>query len=135
MKHMKCMPAGRPCCLGIHGGCIITTREYCEFRRGYFHEEATLCSQVCRLSGYTRHVALHSAHLEGSSTSVGRPGYCHSPVIAVKNVVVRQPIPLPDAVLVSQCWCSSGSHTCYLHVQHCSCHMAIISTSHMSIPA
>ena len=25
-------------------------------------------------------------------TSVGRPGYCHSPVVAVENVDVRQPI-------------------------------------------
>lgn len=28
--------------------CEITTREYCEFMHGYFHEEATLCSQVSR---------------------------------------------------------------------------------------
>ncbi|XP_043571178.1 inactive rhomboid protein 2-like [Chiloscyllium plagiosum] len=26
--------------------CEITTREYCQFKDGYFHEEATLCSQV-----------------------------------------------------------------------------------------
>lgn len=26
--------------------CEVTTREYCEFVHGYFHEEATLCSQV-----------------------------------------------------------------------------------------
>ncbi|KAH0629527.1 hypothetical protein JD844_011644, partial [Phrynosoma platyrhinos] len=26
--------------------CEITTREYCEFMNGYFHEEATLCSQA-----------------------------------------------------------------------------------------
>lgn len=45
-KHMKCEILGRPCCVGIHGQCIITTREFCEFRRGYFHEEATLCSQI-----------------------------------------------------------------------------------------
>ena len=29
------------------------------------------------------------SHLEGSSTSVGRPGNCHSPVIAVENVDIR----------------------------------------------
>lgn len=28
--------------------CEITTREYCDFMHGYFHEEATLCSQVSR---------------------------------------------------------------------------------------
>lgn len=26
--------------------CEITTREYCSFMHGYFHEDATLCSQV-----------------------------------------------------------------------------------------
>ncbi|KAG8129002.1 hypothetical protein E2320_015782, partial [Naja naja] len=26
--------------------CEITTREYCEFMHGHFHEEATLCSQA-----------------------------------------------------------------------------------------
>lgn len=31
---------------GIHGECRIATREYCDFVRGYFHEEASLCSQV-----------------------------------------------------------------------------------------
>lgn len=34
-----------PCLLPVHS-CEITTREYCEFMHGYFHEEATLCSQV-----------------------------------------------------------------------------------------
>ena len=32
------------------------------------------------------------SHLEGSSTSVGRPGHCQSPVLAVENVDVRQRI-------------------------------------------
>ena len=36
--------------------------------------------------------ALYSSHLEGSSTSVGRPGYCHCPVSAVTYVNARQPI-------------------------------------------
>lgn len=45
-EHMACEVIGHPCCIGIHGECRITTREYCNFVRGYFHEEATLCSQV-----------------------------------------------------------------------------------------
>ncbi|XP_075575753.1 inactive rhomboid protein 2 [Pelecanus crispus] len=44
--HMDCQIKGRPCCIGTKGSCEITTREYCEFMHGYFHEEATLCSQV-----------------------------------------------------------------------------------------
>lgn len=39
-------PAARPV-----PSCEITTREYCEFMHGYFHEEATLCSQVRGASG------------------------------------------------------------------------------------
>ncbi|XP_072882677.1 inactive rhomboid protein 2-like isoform X5 [Hemitrygon akajei] len=46
LKHMDCAIKGRPCCIGTKGRCEITTREYCQFKNGYFHEEATLCSQV-----------------------------------------------------------------------------------------
>ncbi|KAM9304719.1 inactive rhomboid protein 1 [Gastrophryne carolinensis] len=44
--HMNCEITGRPCCIGTKGSCKITSREYCDFMKGYFHEEATLCSQV-----------------------------------------------------------------------------------------
>jgi len=47
--HLKCELIGRPCCLGIYGQCHITTREYCDFVKGFFHEDATLCSQVCQI--------------------------------------------------------------------------------------
>lgn len=43
---MVCEVIGHPCCIGIHGMCRITTKEYCDFVHGYFHEEASLCSQV-----------------------------------------------------------------------------------------
>ncbi|XP_069785720.1 inactive rhomboid protein 2-like [Narcine bancroftii] len=46
LKHMDCAIKGRPCCIDTKGRCEITTREYCQFKNGYFHEEATLCSQV-----------------------------------------------------------------------------------------
>ncbi|XP_076027161.1 inactive rhomboid protein 2-like isoform X2 [Genypterus blacodes] len=45
-RHMDCNIKGRPCCIGTKGSCEITTREYCSFMHGYFHEDATLCSQV-----------------------------------------------------------------------------------------
>ncbi|KAJ6655947.1 hypothetical protein lerEdw1_004532 [Lerista edwardsae] len=44
--HMDCVLTGRPCCIGTKGRCEITSREYCAFMHGYFHEDATLCSQV-----------------------------------------------------------------------------------------
>ncbi|XP_048090018.1 inactive rhomboid protein 1 isoform X2 [Alosa alosa] len=46
LPHIDCAITGRPCCIGTKGRCEITSREYCDFMRGYFHEEATLCSQV-----------------------------------------------------------------------------------------
>lgn len=45
-EHMHCPITGRPCCIQMHGQCRITTREYCDFVRGYYHLNATLCSQV-----------------------------------------------------------------------------------------
>ncbi|KAL0279292.1 UNVERIFIED_CONTAM: hypothetical protein PYX00_000884 [Menopon gallinae] len=45
-EHMACEVIGHPCCIGIHGTCSITTKEYCDFVKGHFHEEASLCSQV-----------------------------------------------------------------------------------------
>ncbi|XP_061564513.1 inactive rhomboid protein 1 isoform X2 [Cololabis saira] len=46
LPHIDCTITGRPCCIGTKGRCEITSREYCDFMQGYFHEEATLCSQV-----------------------------------------------------------------------------------------
>ena len=83
------------------------------------------------------YVHYHS-QLEGSPTSVGPPGKCHSPVIAVENVDVGQPILVDissDGIHVSRFRSPSRCHTFYLHVQHCSGDMAFISTSDMSIPA
>ncbi|XP_037293783.1 inactive rhomboid protein 1-like [Manduca sexta] len=45
-EHMACEVIAHPCCIGVHGQCVITTREHCDFVKGYFHEEASLCSQV-----------------------------------------------------------------------------------------
>ncbi|XP_052090353.1 inactive rhomboid protein 2-like isoform X4 [Mytilus californianus] len=45
-RHMTCEMLGRPCCHGMQGECMITTREHCDFLRGYYHDEAFLCSQV-----------------------------------------------------------------------------------------
>uniref|UniRef100_A0A1I7XMM4 Rhomboid domain-containing protein n=1 Tax=Heterorhabditis bacteriophora TaxID=37862 RepID=A0A1I7XMM4_HETBA len=44
--HMSCQITGRPCCIQLQGQCRIATKEYCSFVQGYWHENATLCSQV-----------------------------------------------------------------------------------------
>lgn len=46
MHHMSCEVVARPCCIGIYGQCRIITSQHCQFLRGTFHPEATLCSQV-----------------------------------------------------------------------------------------
>ena len=45
--HLTCEITARPCCAGILGQCLMTTRDHCSFLKGYFHSEAQLCSQVC----------------------------------------------------------------------------------------
>lgn len=60
-EHMICEVIGHPCCIGIHGTCRITTREYCDFVHGYFHDDASLCSQVCNIDDwYTNIKSCHS---------------------------------------------------------------------------
>uniref|UniRef100_A0A336KG64 CSON008620 protein n=1 Tax=Culicoides sonorensis TaxID=179676 RepID=A0A336KG64_CULSO len=49
-EHMVCEVIGHPCCISIYGDCRITTKEYCDFVHGYFHEEASLCSQISCLN-------------------------------------------------------------------------------------
>lgn len=59
-RHMSCKISGRPCCHGIQGECMITTREHCEFVRGYFHEDAFLCSQVVKDNSCYCLITFHS---------------------------------------------------------------------------
>ena len=36
----------RPCCTGVLGDCVLTSKDDCRRRRGIFHPRAHLCSQV-----------------------------------------------------------------------------------------
>lgn len=57
-EHLLCEVSARPCCIGLQGECTIVSQEECQFRKGFFHDNATLCSQVscvtdiCGLSGF-----------------------------------------------------------------------------------
>ncbi|CAF3593611.1 unnamed protein product [Rotaria sordida] len=44
--HMQCTNIARPCCTGVLGDCVLTSRDDCRRRRGIFHQRAHLCSQV-----------------------------------------------------------------------------------------
>ncbi|CAL2038669.1 unnamed protein product [Caenorhabditis brenneri] len=50
-EHVTCEVTGRPCCIQFQGLCRIATKQYCDFVRGHWHENATLCSQVNCFSG------------------------------------------------------------------------------------
>ncbi|CAB55122.3 Peptidase S54 rhomboid domain-containing protein [Caenorhabditis elegans] len=50
-EHVTCQVTGRPCCIQLQGLCRIATKQYCDFVRGHWHENATLCSQVNCFSG------------------------------------------------------------------------------------
>ncbi|CAF0876985.1 unnamed protein product [Adineta ricciae] len=44
--HMQCINLARPCCTGVLGSCLLTSKDDCQRRRGIFHPRAHLCSQV-----------------------------------------------------------------------------------------
>lgn len=69
-EHMICEVIGHPCCIGIHGQCRITTREYCDFVRGTFHEEASLCSQVRFLPSFSLIIKRYLILISVCSSSV-----------------------------------------------------------------
>lgn len=46
MPHMTCRVLGRPCCVGVFGKCEIVSAEYCRYKRGTYHSNASLCSQI-----------------------------------------------------------------------------------------
>lgn len=44
--HMQCTNIAKPCCTGVHGDCVLTSKDDCRRRRGIYHPRAHLCSQV-----------------------------------------------------------------------------------------
>ena len=89
----------------------------------------TYCTYYCK---YNYHPNCSAGGSRSFSHAVERCVTCH----CGQECCVRQPILLhisSDDVKISQCWSSSGPHTFYLHVRHCSGHTPIVSTSDMSI--
>ncbi|KAJ7371059.1 hypothetical protein OS493_028222 [Desmophyllum pertusum] len=47
----------RPCCLGLHSQCEVTSEQYCTFQGGHWYKDKILCSEVnclddiCAMSG------------------------------------------------------------------------------------
>ncbi|KAK4293054.1 hypothetical protein Pmani_034216 [Petrolisthes manimaculis] len=89
-EHMACEVIGHPCCIGIHGECRITTREYCNFVRGYFHEEATLCSQVSCLNNVCGMIPFHNPDVPDQFYRLWTSLFIHAGVLHLVITVLLQ---------------------------------------------
>ncbi|XP_045595914.1 inactive rhomboid protein 1 isoform X1 [Procambarus clarkii] len=95
-EHMACEVIGHPCCIGIHGECRITTREYCNFVRGYFHEEATLCSQVSCLNNVCGMIPFHNPDVPDQFYRLWTSLFIHAGILHLAISVVLQYLLMRD---------------------------------------
>ena len=82
---------------------VLNTNMTRDFRFLFMLNTDQLALRVAFLDA-SKALYLYYSHLEGSSTSVGRPGNCQTPVIAIENVDIRQRIIFdvsPDGVHVT----------------------------------
>uniref|UniRef100_A0A1B6BZ94 Peptidase S54 rhomboid domain-containing protein n=1 Tax=Clastoptera arizonana TaxID=38151 RepID=A0A1B6BZ94_9HEMI len=89
-EHMVCEVIGHPCCIGIHGTCRITTREYCDFVHGYFHEEASLCSQVYCLDDVCGMIPFYSPEVPDQFYRLWTSLFLHAGVLHLAITLVLQ---------------------------------------------
>ncbi|XP_039290855.1 inactive rhomboid protein 1 isoform X2 [Nilaparvata lugens] len=89
-EHMVCEVIGHPCCIGIHGRCEIKTREYCDFVHGYFHEEASLCSQVSCLDNVCGMIPFYSPEVPDQFYRLWTSLFLHAGVLHLAITLVIQ---------------------------------------------
>ncbi|XP_076041642.1 rhomboid-5 isoform X2 [Oratosquilla oratoria] len=89
-EHMACEVIGHPCCIGIHGECRIHTREFCNFVRGYFHEEATLCAQVSCLNNVCGMIPFHNPDVPDQFYRLWTSLFIHAGIVQLFITVVLQ---------------------------------------------
>ncbi|XP_033606126.1 inactive rhomboid protein 1 isoform X3 [Cryptotermes secundus] len=95
-EHMVCEVIGHPCCIGIHGMCRITTKEYCDFVRGYFHEEASLCSQVSCLDDVCGMIPFYSPEVPDQFYRLWTSLFLHAGICQLLLTLVIQYIFMRD---------------------------------------
>ncbi|XP_037073869.1 inactive rhomboid protein 1-like [Pollicipes pollicipes] len=95
-EHMRCEVVGHPCCVGIHGQCQITTREYCNFVRGYFHEEAALCAQVSCLDDVCGMIPFYDRETPDQFYRLWTALFLHAGIVHLLLTVVIQFLFLRD---------------------------------------
>jgi len=95
-EHMVCEVIGHPCCIGIHGECRIATREYCDFVKGYFHEEASLCSQVSCMNDVCGMLPFHSPDLSDQFYRLWTSLFLHAGVLHLMVSIAFQMVIMRD---------------------------------------
>ncbi|XP_022256774.1 inactive rhomboid protein 1-like [Limulus polyphemus] len=88
--HMACELIGRPCCVGIYGECRITTKEYCDFVKGFFHEEAALCSQVSCLDDVCGMIPFYNPEVPDQFYRLWTSLFLHAGIIHLLVTVIIQ---------------------------------------------
>ncbi|XP_015910629.1 inactive rhomboid protein 1 isoform X2 [Parasteatoda tepidariorum] len=88
--HMSCEIVGRPCCIGIYGQCHITTKEYCDFVKGFFHEEAALCSQVSCLDDICGMIPFHNPDVPDQFYRIWTSLFLHAGILHLLITVIIQ---------------------------------------------
>ncbi|XP_022250066.1 inactive rhomboid protein 1-like [Limulus polyphemus] len=88
--HMACEVIGRPCCVGIYGECRITTKEYCDFVRGFFHEEAALCSQVSCLDDVCGMIPFYNSEVPDQFYRLWTSLFLHAGIVHLFITIIIQ---------------------------------------------
>uniref|UniRef100_A0A0P5Q7N8 Rhomboid 5 (RHBDF2), mRNA protein n=1 Tax=Daphnia magna TaxID=35525 RepID=A0A0P5Q7N8_9CRUS len=94
--HMVCEVIGHPCCIGIHGECRIATREYCDFVKGYFHQEASLCSQVSCMNDVCGMLPFHTPDFADQFYRLWTSLFLHAGILHLAVSVTFQMIIMRD---------------------------------------
>lgn len=87
---MTCEIIARPCCIGIYGECRIATQEYCDFVKGTFHEEASLCSQVSCMKDICGMIGFYSKDSPDQVYRLWTSLFLHAGLIHLTCTVVYQ---------------------------------------------
>lgn len=90
LHHTSCEVAARPCCYGIHGQCQIITSQHCQFLRGTFHPEATLCSQVSCMEDVCGMVPFYASDYPDQFYRLFTALFLHAGLIHLSFTVVLQ---------------------------------------------
>jgi len=90
MHHMSCEVVGRPCCIGIYGQCRIITSQHCQFLRGTFHPEATLCLQVSCMEDVCGMVPFYAREYPDQFYRLITALFLHAGLIHLSFIVILQ---------------------------------------------